>query len=244
MCIKLIYTTNKAKMKAVILAGGLGTRLKPFTSVIPKPLLPVGEQSILEIALNRLRDCGFDEIFIATNYKSHMFENYFGDGSKLNIKIEYSKEEKPLGTAGPLRLLKGKLKEPFLVVYGDILTSLNFRKLVEFHIKNKADFTLVTKETIFPISYGVIKSEGNIIKAVEEKPEIKTQINTGIYFLNPEVIGVIPEGFFHMTDLVKTLISHGKRVMKYELKDYWLDIGQIHDYEKAQKDIENGMFEV
>ena len=150
----------------------------------------------------------------------------------------------PLGTAGPLRLLKEKLKEPFLVVYGDILTSLNFRKLMEFHTKNKADFTLVTKETIFPISYGVIKSEGNMIKSVEEKPEMKTQINTGIYFLNPEVIDAIPEGFFHMTDLIKMLISQGKRVMKYNLKDYWLDIGQIHDYEKAQRDIEEGMLNV
>jgi len=243
--IKLICIINNfIKVKAVILAGGLGTRLKPFTTVIPKPLLPVGEQSVLEIAINRLRDCGFDEIFIATSYKSHIFENYFGDGSEFNIKIEYSKEEVPLGTAGPLRLLKEKLKEPFLVVYGDILTSLDFRKLAEFHIKNKADFTLVTKETIFPISYGVIKSEGNMIKAVEEKPQMKTQINTGIYFLNPEVIDIIPEGFFHMTELIKMLISQGKGVMKYELEDYWLDIGQIHDYEKAQKDVEKGMFKV
>lgn len=231
-------------MKAVILAGGLGTRLRPLTEVIPKPLLPVGEHSVLEISINRLKKCGFDNIFIATNYKSEMFESYFGDGSKLGVSITYSKEDKPLGTAGPLKLLKDKLDGHFLVIYGDILTSLDFRKLRDFHLKNKADFTLVTKETIFPISYGVIKSEKNVIKSVEEKPEIKTQINTGIYFLNPEVISEIPEGFFHFTDLVRKLISQGKRVMKYQLDDYWLDIGQMQDYEKAQKDAEQGTFQL
>ena len=173
-----------------------------------------------------------------------MFENYFGDGSKFNIKITYSIEKKPLGTAGPLRLLKDKLNEPFLVIYGDILTSLDFRKLREFHVKNNADFTLVTKEMIFPISYGIIKSEGNLIKSIEEKPEMTTQINTGIYFINPGVIDYIPDNFFHMTDLTKKLINQKKRVMKYELEDYWLDIGQMQDYEKAQKDVKEGTFEL
>lgn len=231
-------------MKAVILAGGLGTRLRPLTYIIPKPLLPVGEQSVLEIIINKLRECGFDELIIATNYKPDMFKNYFGDGSKFNIKITYSIEKKPLGTAGPLRLLKDKLKEPFLVIYGDILTSLDFRKVREFHIKNNADFTLVTKEMTFPISYGVIKSEGNLIKSVEEKPEITTHINTGIFFIDPGVIDDIPNGFFHMTDLAKKLIEQKKRVMKYELEDYWLDIGQMHDYEKAQEDVEKGTFKL
>ena len=231
-------------MKAVILAGGLGTRLRPLTYIIPKPLLPVGERSVLEIIINKLRECGFDELIIATNYKPDMFENYFGDGSKFNIKITYSIEKKPLGTAGPLRLLKDKLNEPFLVIYGDILTSLDFRKLREFHVKNNADFTLVTKEMTFPISYGVIKSEGNLIKSIEEKPEMTTQINTGIYFINPGVIDDIPNSFFHMTDLTKKLINQKKRVMKYELEDYWLDIGQMQDYEKAQKDVKEGTFEL
>jgi len=227
-------------MKAVILAGGLGTRLRPFTNVIPKPLLPVGEQSVLEISINRLRDCGFDDLIFATNYKSHLFESYFGDGSRFNVKIKYSKEKTKLGTAGPLKLLKDELKEPFLVIYGDILTSLDFKKLQDFHIKNNSDFTLVTKETFLPVSYGVIESEGNLIKNIEEKPIMKSQINAGIYFLNPEVIDSIPEGFFHMTDLAKKLIKKGKKVMKYDLKDYWIDIGQKEDYEKAQEDFKEG----
>ena len=231
-----------SKMKAVILAGGLGTRLKQFTEIIPKPLLPVGERSILEIIINKLKEHGFDEIFIATNYKSYMFESYFGDGSQFGVKITYSKEKEVLGTAGPLKLLKDKLNEPFLVIYGDILTSLDFKKLKDFHIKNKADFTLVTKENYLPISYGVIESEGNIIKNIEEKPTVKTQINAGIYFLNPDVIDYIPDGFFHMTELAKELIKRGKKVMKYELKDYWIDVGEKESYEKAQKDLESGNF--
>jgi len=231
-------------MKVVILAGGLGTRLRPLTHVIPKPLLPVGEHSVLEISINKLKECNFDEVFIATNYKSRLFESYFGDGSNFGVKITYSKEKETLGTAGPLRLLKDKLKEPFLVIYGDILTSLDFRKLMGFHIESKADLTLVTKETYLPMCYGIIESEGNIVKDIEEKPDIKAQINAGIYFLSPDVVDEIPDSKFHMTDLAKKLIKQGKKVMKYQLDDYWLDIGQMQDYEKAQEDFENGTFEL
>ena len=147
-----------------------------------------------------------------------------------------------MGTAGPLKLLKEKLKEPFLVIYGDILTSLDFRKLAEFHIKNKADFTLVTKENYLPISYGVIESDGLLIRNIEEKPEVKAQINAGIYFLNPDAIEYIPDGFFHMTQLAKEMIKKGKKVIKYDLTDYWIDIGQKESYEKVQKDLESGNF--
>lgn len=217
-------------------------RLRPFTHVIPKPLLPVGEHSVLEINIKRLRECGFDDLIIATSYKSHLFESYFGNGSKFKVKIKYSKEKKPLGTAGPLKLLKDELKDPFLVIYGDILTSLDFRKLRDFHIQNNSDFTLVTKEIYLPVSYGIIESDGALIRNIEEKPVMKSQINTGIYFLNPEVIEYIPEGFFHMTNLAKELIKKRKKVMKYELKDYWIDIGEKESYEKAQKDFENGNF--
>lgn len=231
-------------MKAVILAGGLGTRLRPLTHIIPKPLLPVGEHSVLEISINRIRESGFSEIILATNYKSHLFEEHFGDGSKFNIEITYSKEQEPLGTAGPLRLIKSRLSEPFMVVYGDILTSLDFKKLSEFHISNRADFTLVTKEMHLPVRYGLIESIGNRVRHIEEKPDVKSQINAGIYFLNPSVIDYIPEGFYHMTDLAKKLIREGKKVLRFQLNDYWLDMGQMQDYEQAQKDFEEGKFSV
>jgi len=242
---KLIYTINEwFKLKAVILAGGLGTRLRPLTYLIPKPLLPLGEHSVLEISITKLKQHGVNEIFVATNYKSQMFEDYFGDGSKFGVKINYSREKEPLGTAGPLKLLMKHLQEPFLVIYGDILTSLNFQNLKEFHVKNKSDFTLVTKEAFLPVRYGIVESDGNMIKSIEEKPDIKNQINAGIYFLNPSVVDEIPDGFFHMTDLAKKLIKQGKKVMKYQLDDYWLDIGQMQDYEKAQKDIKEGTFDL
>ena len=244
ICTNQAYTTSESELKAVILAGGLGTRLRPLTEVIPKPLLPVGEYSVLEISISRLKKCGFDEIFIATNYKSEMFEEYFGDGSRFGIKITYSNEREPLGTAGPLRSIKSMLDESFLVIYGDILTSLDFKKLKEFHINNNADFTLVTKEMHLPVRYGLIESIGNRVRHIEEKPDIKSQINAGIYFLNPSVIEYIPKGFYHMTDLAKKLIQRGKKVLRFQLNDYWLDIGQMQDYEQAQKDMEEGAFEL
>jgi len=225
-------------MKTVILAGGLGTRLKPLTQVIPKPLLPVGERSILEITVERLKSCTCRDIIMATNYKSHLFESYFGDGSRWGIKISYSKETMPLGTAGPLKLLKNEFKEPFLVINGDILTNLDFRKLKEYHMDNSADLTLVAKELKTPLHYGVVKSRGKSVLGLEEKPVIESEINAGIYFLSPSVIKFIPENkLYNMTDLIRRLIKERRKVVKYVLKDYWLDIGQIEDYRKAQTDI-------
>ena len=227
-------------MKAVILAGGLGTRLRPLTDILPKPLLPVGKRSVLEIMITKLKDFGFDELYIATGYKSHLLENYFGDGSRLKVKIKFSKERTPLGTAGPLKLLQKELKEPFPVMYGDIITSLNFKNLRKFHLNNKSDFTLVTKKIFLPISYGLIKSKGNLIKKIEEKPLMKSEINTGIYYVNPEIVNHIPSGFFHMTDLAKLLIRKNKKVMRYRLREYWIDIGEKENYEKVQKKYEGG----
>ena len=225
-------------MKTVILAGGLGTRLKPLTQVIPKPLLPIGESSILEITIKRLKSYGFKDIIMATNYKSHLFESYFGDGSRWNVKIEYSRENKRLGTAGPLKLLEKKFKMPLLVINGDILSNMNFNDLKKFHVKNKADFTLVTKILKTPLNYGVVKSKEVFVVSLEEKPMIKSEINAGIYFLNPSTLTYIPKGkFYNMTELIRKLIEKKQKVLKYVLKDYWLDIGQMEDYEKAQADI-------
>ncbi len=137
-------------MQAIILAGGLGSRLKPFTEIIPKPLLPVGEKSVLEIQMSRLKAHGFDEILLATNYKSEYIKNFFGDGSKMGVKLTISKEEIPLGTCGPLSLLRGKLTKPFMVMNGDILTTADFTKIYNYAIDIDADFTVVTKEVITP----------------------------------------------------------------------------------------------
>jgi NDP-sugar pyrophosphorylase family protein len=229
-------------MKAVILAGGLGTRLMPLTKIIPKPLLPVGEKSLLEITILNLKKFGFDEVILATNYKSDLFESYFGDGSKIGIKITYSKEKEPLGTAGPLLLVEDKLTEPFLVMNGDILTNMDFSKLIGFHKENSADFTVVSKKLEHPLHYGVVKTENNKVTAIEEKPVIESEINAGIYILSPNTLSLIPENkFFTMTELIKSLITNKNNVLRYQLNDYWLDIGHMSDYKKAQDDIKQGL---
>ncbi len=228
-------------MKAVIMAGGLGTRLKPFTHIIPKPLLPLGEKSVLGVTVQKLKEQGFEEVILAVYYKSDLFEAYFGDGSKFGLKISFSMEKKRLGTAGPLLLLKQKLKDPFLVLNGDILTNMDFIRLKEFHTENNADLTLVTKKIQLPLHYGVVEKEANKILHIQEKPVVESEVNAGIYYMNPEVLDFIqPEQVFDMTELMKHLIAAGRTVVAYLLEDYWLDIGQMADYQQAQEDFKNG----
>lgn len=228
-------------MKAVIMAGGIGQRLRPLTHIIPKPLLPVGERSVLEITINNLKEHGCTEVVLATNYKSDLFESYFGDGSKFGIHVVYSKEEKPLGTAGPLLLVRHLLHEPFLVMNGDILTNLDFNKLRKTHLSSGADITIVTKIIEIPFHYGVVESEGDQVIGLAEKPVMKNEILAGIYYLSPSVLDMIPlDTFYHMTTLIKDMIDQGKEVKKHVLADYWLDIGQMEDYHKAQDDYKNG----
>ena len=223
-------------MKAVILAGGLGTRLKPFTEVIPKPLLPIGEKSVLEIQIERLRKYGFDEVFLATNYKSDYISNFFGDGSKYGIKLKISKEEKPLGTAGPLLLLKDKLTEPFIVMNGDILSLIDFKQLFEFGLTQKSLLTISIKKEITPYAYGNIFFEGNRVTGIQEKPDIIMYILAGIYFMKPEIFKYFPNNeYFGMDNLILKMLNEKQEVTKYDLKEYWLDIGRLNDYEKAQE---------
>lgn len=223
-------------MKAVILSGGLGTRLRPFTEVIPKPLLPIGEKAVLEIQIEHLKKYGFNEIYLATNYKSEYIENFFGDGSKFGVKLFISKEEKPLGTAGPVKLLQNKLKEPFIVMNGDILTLLNFKNFYEFAVNIETDLVITTKEFVAPFAFGNIISEGIYVTDIEEKPDIKKNILAGIYVFKPSVLELIPDNeYFGMDTLIKKMISIGRKIAKYEIKEYWLDIGQVDDYYKAQE---------
>lgn len=223
-------------MKAVILAGGLGTRLRPFTQIIPKPLLPIGEKSVLEIQIEHLKKHGFDEIILATNYKSDYIENFFGDGSRFGVKLKISKEEKPLGTAGPVTLLRNELTEPFLVMNGDILTLLNFKELYEFGCRNIADLTITIKEYITPFQFGNIEFEGDYVKTIKEKPDIKMNILAGIYIFKPEIFRLIPdETYFGMDHLIAKMLTQKLPVAKFQINEYWLDIGKVDDYEKAQE---------
>lgn len=223
-------------MKAVILSGGLGTRLKPFTEVIPKPLLPIGEKAILEVQIERLRDNGFDTIFLATNYKSDYIESFFGDGSRYGVELKISKEDEPLGTAGPLSLLKDELTEPFLVMNGDILTLLNFRTMYDYAISKQTPLTIGVKKEILPFAFGNIFFEGDYVTDIQEKPNFELFILAGIYIMTPEIFNFIPDNQqYDMDKLIKRLLAEKVPIPKYNINEYWLDIGKIGDYEKAQE---------
>lgn len=223
-------------MKAVILAGGLGTRLKPFTEVIPKPLLPIGEKSVLEIQIEHLKKYGFDEIFLATNYKSEYIENFFGDGTRYGVKLKVSKEEKPLGTVGPLVLLKEDLTEPFLVMNGDILTLLDYSSIYNFACSKETILTIGIKEYLMPFAFGNVFYEGDYVTGIDEKPDIKHKILAGVYVFKPEIFNLIPcDTYFGMDNLINKMLNEKIPITKYEIKEYWLDIGQVTDYQKAQE---------
>jgi NDP-sugar pyrophosphorylase family protein len=219
---------------AVILSGGLGTRLKPFTEVIPKPLLPIGEKAVLEIQIERLKKHGFDHIFLATNYKADYIEHFFGDGSRYNVKLEISKEDKPLGTAGPVKLLKDRLGDSFIVMNGDILSLVDYDKMFNFANSKKSLLTVAIKKLITPYAFGNIYFDGDLVTNIEEKPNIISYVLAGIYVMKAEIMDLIPENeYFGMDTLIKKMLKLNLPILKYELEEYWLDIGQIKDYEKA-----------
>lgn len=222
-------------MKAVILAGGLGMRLRPFTEVIPKPLLPIGEKAILEIQIERLKHYGFDEIFLATNYKSEYIESFFGDGSKYGVKLTISKEDKPLGTAGPLTLIKNHLDEPFLVMNGDILTLIDFLKFYNYAQEKERILTIAIKKELLPFSFGNIFFKEDFVTGIQEKPDIVTYILAGIYVMKPDIFEIIPRNqSYGMDTLIKAMLEKQIPVVKYEMQEYWLDIGRVDDFKEAQ----------
>ncbi len=222
-------------MKAVILAGGLGTRLRPLTTAIPKPLLPIGEQSLLEIQIINLAKTGVKEIYIATNYKASYIEKFIGDGSNYGVSVKFSKEDMPLGTCGPLSRLKNDLDKPFFVMNGDILSNIDFKRLYDFGMSQKTDFTVVTKNIRTPFNYGSVKVENNLIVNVEEKPDLLIEIVAGIYFMKPGILPLIPENtYFGINHLIEGMIKKGLPISRYLMNDYWLDIGRIDDYSQAE----------
>ncbi len=232
-------------MLAVILSGGFGSRLKPFTGAIPKPLLPIGDKALLEIQIEQLRSYGFNEIVLATNYKSRYIENFFGDGSMYDVKLTISKEDVPLGTAGPLALLHDHIKEPFLVMNGDILTKLNYANLYEFASAQESIMTIGTKDIITPSRFGNIFYDGDQIIGVEEKPNIKQTIIAGIYVFTPDALAFIPKGqHFGMDELILALLHNKQKISHYNIEEFWLDIGKLDDYSAAQEVYETHFLEI
>ena len=221
-------------MRAVILAGGKGTRLKPYTVAFPKPLVPVDDMPILEIVLRQLHYYGFTQVTMAVGHLAELLMAYFGDGSKYGLKINYSKEEMPLGTAGPLTLIPG-LTDTFLVMNGDILTTLNYSDLLAFHHQQQAAATIAMYQRDVKIDLGVIKTnDRNELIDYIEKPSYAYRVSMGVYIFEPRVLDYIPaEQRLDFPDLVHKLLQNNEKVMGYSFDGYWLDIGRPDDYERA-----------
>jgi NDP-sugar pyrophosphorylase family protein len=221
-------------MIAVLLAGGKGTRLQPFTISLPKPLMPVGNRPILEILIRQLKDAGVTKVIICVGYLESLIRSYFGDGSKFGVEIFYSSEDEPLGTAGPMRLIKEDLKESFFFMNGDLFTDIDLKEMFEFHKENKSTATIgLTKRTV-DIDFGVIKiNEKNEFTEWKEKPTLEYLVSMGIYVFEPTVVQYIPEGFYNVPDLIVKLHELNEKVIGYHYKGNWLDIGRLEDYQRA-----------
>ncbi len=225
--------------RAIILAGGKGTRLKPYTISLPKPLVPVGDTPILEIIIKQLISHGFNHITITINHMADIIKAFFGDGSKWNIKIDYSLEDKPLSTMGPLKLIKD-LPENFLIMNGDVLTDLNFSELYQYHINNKNIYTISSFIRKHKNDYGVLETNNDgYLVDFHEKPITEFNVSMGVYMASKEILHYIPGnqayGFDH---LMLDLIKRGKNAYVKTFDGYWLDIGRPDDYAKACEDIE------
>ena len=224
----------KIDLPVVIMAGGKGTRLKPITNVIPKPLVPVGDKTILEVIMDQFESIGCHKFYMSVNYKADMMKYYL---SQLDHKydIEFFMEDKPLGTIGSVSLLKGKITTPFFVSNCDSINEQDYRDVWDYHVNNHNDMTIVTMVKSFKIPYGVIETgEDGLMTALKEKPEQTYQVNTGVYILNPELIDEIPEGeFFHITHLMEKIKTRGGRVGCFPVSEHsWKDMGEWPEYLK------------
>lgn len=221
----------------VLMAGGLGNRLRPLTNDCPKPLLKVGSKPILETILESFIDHGFRRFYIAVNYRADMIKHHFGNGSRWGVDIEYLHEEQRLGTAGPLGLLPEKPTHPVLVMNGDLLTKVNFQQLLDFHNEHRVLATMCVREYDHHIPYGVVQLDKHRLKNIEEKPVQRCFVNAGIYVLSPKALEIIPHNqFFDMPDVFKELIQQKQETAVFPIHEYWLDIGRVDDFERADLD--------
>ena len=223
-----------SQMKTVVLAGGRGTRLAPYTSILPKPLMPVGEQSILEVVVGQLEEAGIVDIHFCVGYLAHLVEAVFESRENGHVNITYVREQEALGTAAPLRLVEG-LDSTFMVMNGDVLTTLDYRDLVQYHRDQGNALTIATHKRSIKIDYGMMHLDvTSRVRAFEEKPEIVSPVSMGIYVMEPEVLDSIPAGeYFDFPDLVQALLADGSRVGAYLYDGLWFDIGRHEDYERA-----------
>jgi len=221
----------------VLMAGGLGSRLRPLTNHTPKPMLPIGGKPILETVINRFRKQGFSKFVIALNYKGDIIRKYFGNGLTMGVDISYLEENRQLGTAGALGLLNRAPNESFFVMNADILTLVNFESLMDFHIRNGADATMCIREYGMEVPYGVVRLNKDTIVSIEEKPIQQFYVNAGIYVLTPETLNLIPKGLpLDMTGLFEQAVEKGMNTLSFPIREFWMDIGKPEDYERANLD--------
>jgi NDP-mannose synthase len=227
-------------MKAVVLAGGKGSRLAPYTKILPKPLMPIGDMPILEVILMQLKASGIDQVVLTVGHLSELLHAFFQDGSQFGIDISYSFEDCPLGTAGPIALIQG-LDDTFVVTNGDVLTTLNLRDLIQFHKEQGAVATIATHHRQSKIDLGVIQKNGDCwITGYIEKPVYDFFVSMGIYVFEPKVLPYIPVGqYYDFPTLVQKLIAAGEKVAAYQFDGYWEDLGRPDDYERASHDFES-----
>lgn len=227
-------TNTRCEMRAIILAGGKGTRLAPYTTVLPKPLMPIGEMPILEIVIRQLQKKGFDDITLATGYLAELLMAYCGDGSKFGAKIDYSREERPLGTAGPIALVSN-LNDTFLVMNGDLLTTIDYGAMLDYHRRRGALATIACYQRDVKIDLGVIEAdEDNWVADYIEKPTYHYSVSMGIYLFEPQILNFIPKNErLDLPELVLKLMRSGEKVNIFNFDGYWLDIGRHDDYELA-----------
>jgi dTDP-glucose pyrophosphorylase/CBS domain-containing protein len=227
-------------LRAVIMAGGFGTRLSPLTDNMPKPMLPVGGRPLIERIVGQLKEAGIDQIVVTTHYKPEIIVDHFGDGAEFGVTMTYVQEDTPLDTGGALGLIPDA-DEPLLVINGDILTQVDFRALHDFHRDCGADMTVGVRRYAFKVPYGVIENEGARVTRIDEKPELSLFVNAGIYLLEPSVRRYVDPGVsLSMTVLIQTAIDAGKLVVSFPVLEYWMDVGQTDDYLRAQADQDSG----
>jgi dTDP-glucose pyrophosphorylase/CBS domain-containing protein len=225
-------------LRAVVMAGGRGERLHPLTEGTPKPMLLVGDRPLLELIVERLRGAGIRRVSLATHYHADQISEHFGTGDEFGVDIHYVEEERPLGTAGALGLL-AESDEPLLVVNGDILTRVDFRAFLQFHREHEADMTVAVREHELAFPFGVVQTDGTLVRGIEEKPILRQLVNAGIYLLEPKVQKLVRAGEPHdMVDLIERLVAGGGRVVAFPIREYWLDVGGVESYERAQQDVD------
>lgn len=231
-----LMTESLIPVKAMVMAGGRGARLHPLTEDLPKPMLRVGDRPLLEIIIDQLKTAGIKNVNVTMHHKAEKITEHFGDGDNFGVKLNYVSENRPLGTGGALGLIQPS-DETLLVINGDILTQVDFKAMHQFHREYKADMTVAVRQYDFQVPYGVVKCDGPRVLRLQEKPIYNFFVNAGIYLLEPTVNPFIPGSErFDMTDLIQNLVNGGRRVISFPVHEYWLDIGEHSDYNKAQEE--------